>query len=1810
MLEKFSCGCKQGFWEEQAYALPQNGPKSKISSGPTISYQKPHKCTACPAGSSCDGTGTVTPCPAGNYAPAGSFTCKPCAADQFAPAASTACKACADMPCGKSPSGMAEVRRGCGPTNPGQCVSEDDDVQFAIYDLEAMPVDRWRLADSKTINYYRAQFVKSYNANGGLNVVRPFATGNCCIALKYGKKITVSGTKYDFQFPASASGQINCNPSKGYNDAKYSFYLLPTITEHQVIGEKEACVTKHNPAVFWRPTNVAPTPAPTPVVRPDIEFGLYDSQQTPPGGWHLMSLTDIQTHKAEFVESYNKNGGFRAIKLFTAANCCIALNGGKKITISGTKYGIQFPGDKDTNAIRCNPPGGYGAVTGSSRSTNYNFFQLAQLTMQHTIGEKTACVTNHNPGLFMRMPAWHSDVEFGLYDADITPAGGWELMGTSDFNRFRAEFVKEYNAEGGLKVIEVFQSKNCCIAVKDGEKLIIEGTPYKYQFPAGADGGIRCNPTGGYKDERYQFYRTPGLTMMSKFSSKKACATNHNPGIYIRGHVAPTPAPTPFPTPSPTPAAVHCGITSWSSWTACSKTCGGGLRHRKRTVHQEAAHGGTACPTVVAETEACRVQDCAVHCSVSDFSDWSPCSAECGDGSEERKRIVMQPPNQTGDKCPHLTETRTCKIKECPVHCSVSGFGDWDACPRTCGGAVQGRERTVTLAANFDGNPCPHLRETRECGTGSCPSDCVVTTFNAWSACTVSCGGGQQERTRVVNSEPAHGGVACPALVEKRACSAEACPIDCQVSNWLQWTTCSNTCGEGIQGRTRMKLQSPAHGGKACEELFQERSCNAGPCPSHCTVSSWGGWDDCTLTCGSGKQRRTRWVQNTPAFGGYTCPALAEERTCNDAPCAVDCYVSAWRVWSTASVTCGAGCTQHRHRVVERQAAHGGVQCPVLTEQRNCMKVPPACPIHCAVTPWSVWSECDKTCEAGMQSRGRKVTVAAQYEGVPCPPLHETKPCSNGPCPLNCMTSRWYEWSQCSVSCGTGYHTRLREVEQHPAHGGYTCPTLSETRQCKNMDCPRNCAMSAWASWGSCDSSCGLGMQVRTRNVLTHPLHGGKVCPPMLERRGCVSVECPVHCVVDGWSTWTSCSVSCGVDGTRTRHRVIRINAAHGGTPCPATVENQDCRSLDHCPQHCEITGWSQWTTCSTSCGTGSQRRTRSVVKQPKFNGTPCPLKLYEFQPCNAEPCPGDCVMAPFGEWGTCDKSCGGGTHTRSRTITSPATNGGAQCGDREESRPCQTKPCPMDCVLTSWGAFGECSATCGVGSRKRTRGLQAPPRWGGKSCPTQLAEMWSCDAGPCPVHCDVSDWSQWSGCTATCGTEGKRTRMRGIVKHADHGGYVCPDLKQTEGCNIKLCPTPCVVSNFDDWSRCPTSCGAGSQTRSRSLLKKEQAGGACPFALKETRVCNHPSKCPRDCHMTEWSAFGECSRSCGAGVASRHRKIVSGPVAGGQACGGTSEFAACNTAACPTDCEMNTWSPWSACTKTCGGGEHFRLRTIKRADTYGGASCPSQQHTAPCNDFTCPVSLPGQGEKHPSCGVVKPANYDKSYFSSDGMFLPPKNVAYFPQDAIACCSAECGKQPTEAARRDCNLGCSMWLHHSSLNWECVRWHALLLKKCQRDCGAARLWSENVKDDVPSTTRAGQRQKRAGNHGSWKPKQSQIYWLTKTSFSPTDEDQCKAGCTQYHTCMSVAPIQREEQEHGMSSKLVSHGYSADQNPDVMPLEHCHGDCDNDGHCKTGYVCHQQDQKSPIPGCEGTPEEAMDYCVRTGDVAVAASAAAP
>ena len=93
-----------------------------------------------------------------------------------------------------------------------------------------------------------------YNERNGLPTVRPFSSKECCFAVRGGKKLTVSPSKYDTMFPASsAHGTIRCNPVGGYSEYLYQFYRMPTLSMEETFGESnEGCGTDHNPGVFYK----------------------------------------------------------------------------------------------------------------------------------------------------------------------------------------------------------------------------------------------------------------------------------------------------------------------------------------------------------------------------------------------------------------------------------------------------------------------------------------------------------------------------------------------------------------------------------------------------------------------------------------------------------------------------------------------------------------------------------------------------------------------------------------------------------------------------------------------------------------------------------------------------------------------------------------------------------------------------------------------------------------------------------------------------------------------------------------------------------------------------------------------------------------------------------------------------------------------------------------------------------------------------------------------------------------------------------------------------------------------------------------------------------------------------------------------------------------------------------------------------------------------------------------------------------------------------------------------------------------------
>jgi len=257
----------------------------------------------------------------------------------------------------------------------------------------------------------------------------------------------------------------------------------------------------------------------------------------------------------------------------------------------------------------------------------------------------------------------------------------------------------------------------------------------------------------------------------------------------------------------------------------------------------------------------------------------------------------------------------------------VSTFSDWGDCSKTCGYGTQRRSRTVTTARKSGGAACPVLNEHRQCNAHACPKDCVVSSFDNWSACSKSCGVGVKSRSRTVLLKPTTDGTACPALYETQVCDQQPCALDCQVSEWTAFSVCTKTCQDvsdpGTQTRSRMILSMDAHGGKPCPALRESNACNTIPCPLDCETSDWSGWSKCDKTCGGGVQRRNRSILNHADREGYVCPPLADSRPCNTACCATDCTTSPWSDWSTCSKTCGTG-SQRRTRTVATKSSCGG----------------------------------------------------------------------------------------------------------------------------------------------------------------------------------------------------------------------------------------------------------------------------------------------------------------------------------------------------------------------------------------------------------------------------------------------------------------------------------------------------------------------------------------------------------------------------------------------------------------------------------------------------------------------------------------------------------------------------------------------------------------------------------------------------------------------------------------------------------------------------------------------------------------------
>ena len=147
-----------------------------------------------------------------------------------------------------------------------------------------------------------------------------------------------------------------------------------------------------------------------------------------------------------------------------------------------------------------------------------------------------------------------------------------------------------------------------------------------------------------------------------------------------------------------------------------------------------------------------------------------------------------------------------------------------------------------------------------------------------------------------------------------------------------------------------------------------------------------------------------------------------------------------------------------------------------------------------------------------------------------------------------------------------------------------------------------------WSDWSDCSVTCGRGTVSRSRECVNgnpgdHGCEGNDS-----EQKVCRSEKqfCPTW---SAWGEFTQCSATCG-EGEQ-----IRVRECHNGSPGDAgcegiTEEVIPCTShREQCP---EWDFWARWSTCSVTCGEGSQLRTRQCL-----DGVPGKIKLYLFKLLN-----------------------------------------------------------------------------------------------------------------------------------------------------------------------------------------------------------------------------------------------------------------------------------------------------------------------------------------------------------------------------------------------------------------------------------------------------------------------------------------------------------------------------------------------------------------------------------------------------------------
>ncbi|XP_067871311.1 thrombospondin type-1 domain-containing protein 4-like [Heterodontus francisci] len=314
-------------------------------------------------------------------------------------------------------------------------------------------------------------------------------------------------------------------------------------------------------------------------------------------------------------------------------------------------------------------------------------------------------------------------------------------------------------------------------------------------------------------------------------------------------------------------------------------------------------------------------------------------------------------------------------------------------------------------------------------------------------------------------------------------------------------------------------------------------------------------------------------------------------------------------------------------------------------------------------------------------------------------------------------------------------------------------------------------------------------------------------------------------------------------------------------------------------------------TECTATCGKGSHYTVFHCVNRnthEEVSDSLCDISTKpssEEEACNINSCP---AFWDIGEWSECSKTCGLGMQHRQILCRQVYANHTTtvqpyRCqflAKPETISTCQMKICSGWQIRTEWSS---CSVPCGVGQRNRD--VKCVSNLGDvvdeEECNMKLRpnDIENCDMGPCAKSWFFTEWSD--RCSSECG---KGMRSRSVICLTNHISSL-----PLEGCgnerpsDTMRCGTTSCDSHIQwftgHWSQCSAECSNGTQYRDVICIRKTQDS----FTVVNSDDCAGLNRPPtqQSCYLkpcgskwfyTEWST---CSKSCEGGFRVREVRCL-----------------------------------------------------------------------------------------------------------------------------------------------------------------------------------------------------------------------------------------------------------------------------------------------------------------------------------------------